>query len=138
MTIRVSVINASASADTITLASGIAYIFLDAGALLDTTGQFRFVPEIVIVRDDVALAVSKSFTDIAAMNDSFDLGDGVVFTFTKSVTNIVSVQDSKILALSKGVSDMIEASDAGSLVSQNYCEFNYFAEDYVGESRTFS
>jgi hypothetical protein len=213
--VSVSYVDARATQSAVIPAAEVAYILLNADAFLDTTGRFRYVPEIVVVSDAVALAVSKQFADAVsvattvdvltletvkalqdsvsftevfvatlvfirtfadsvsfteattfavdkpladavtfsetttrafikslvdgvAMNDSFDLGDGAVFAFTKGVSNVVSVQDAKILTPQKGVSDMIGASDAGSLISQGYCDFSYFAEDYVGASRTFS
>jgi len=33
--------------------------------------------------------------------------------------------------------DEASLTDAGSYRSQNYCDFAYFAEDYVGASGTF-
>jgi hypothetical protein len=211
----VSYVDASATAIAVTPVADVAYILLNSAALLDTTGRYRFVPQVVVVSDLVALTVSKQFADAAsaattqddlawhvtkalqdsvsftevfvatlvfirtfadsaavadtktlavdktlvdlvalgdaavrnftksladgvAMNDAFDLTDGATYTFTKGVNNVVSVLDTKIVSTNKGVSDMIGASDAGSLVSQGYCDFSYFAEDYVGAIRTFS
>lgn len=269
-------------------AASVAYILLNLDALLDTTGRFRYVPEIVVVSDAVALSVSKQFSDAVsmaavadtlvhevtkglqdsvgvtdvlvatlvflrdfadsvtatdapildvsksladaveisetavrafikslsdgvAMNDSFDLGDGAVYSFTKGVSNVVfandaltssfakaladtqvinealsfsfsssladgatvadalsfasqkyladtftlvdnasklvsksvttdsfGVSDSVVNSHNKPFSDMIAATSAGSLLSQGYCDLTYFAEDYVGETRTFS
>lgn len=191
----------------------VAYILMSAKVRLDTTGRFRFIPDLVIVSEAVSLAVSKAFTDgvnaeteqvllntlkglndsvsstevfVAtlvfvrdfadavtvpdlaalsfvrpltddfalqdadarsfskflasgfAMNDSFDAGDGSVYAFSKGVTNVVFAPDVMTLSSTKGISDMIEPVDAGSLLSQGYCDLTYFAEDYVGESRTFS
>jgi hypothetical protein len=153
----------------------------------------------------------KSLSDGVAMNDSFDLGDGAVFSFTKGITNVVftgdalassfvkvltdtqavndalsfsfstsfsdsaittdalsaavqkylasaftladsiskltsksvtvdsfGVSDAIVNSHSKPFSDMIATTSAGALLSQGYCDITYFAEDYVGESRTFS
>jgi hypothetical protein len=267
-------------------AADVSYILMVPSAFLDTTGRFRYVPELLVVTDAVELLVGKTlsspgvnltdalthlttkgladnvsltevflatlvflrdFTDSVdvpdahviafskalvdnfaltevvsrvftkslssgvAMNDSFDLGDGAVFVFTKGVMNVVFAADTQTKTVTKGVtdtqaladtlsynfakaladsvavveaislassklltdtagavdaavlafskladpdsvsladavflspnkafSDMIGAADAGSLVAQSYCDITYFAEDYVGESRTFS
>lgn len=209
----VSVIDPVVGVQASVAASEVAYILLSAGVRLDTSGRFRFIPELVIVSEAVSLAVSKTFTDNVgadtdqvtidtlkglsdsvsftevfvatlvflrdfsdtvdvpdavalsfvrpladdfatqdadarsfskflasgfAMNDSFDAGDGSTFAFSKGVTNVVFAPDVMTLSSTKGISDMIEPVDAGSLLSQGYCDLTYFAEDYVGESRTFS
>jgi hypothetical protein len=284
--VSVSVVDPVVGVQASMPAASVAYIFLRRAAFLDTTGQFKYVPEVVVVSDAVALAVSKSFTDgvsvavdavtrdttkglsdsvsftevfVAtlvfmrdftdsvtvpdlrtmafakaladsfavseaatrlftksltsgvAMNDSFDAGDGAVYAFTKGVSNVVfaqdavakgahkglsdsqgltdtqaltfakalasaaviadalsadvdkgltdsftpsdalaflidklvdpdsvSIADATALSPQKAISDMIEPVDAGSLISQGYCDITYFAEDYVGESRTFT
>ena len=267
-------------------AADVSYILMVPSAFLDTTGRFRYVPELLVVTDAVELLVGKTlsspsvnltdalthlttkgladnvsltevflatlvflrdFTDTVsvpdahavefskslidnfaladvvsrvftkslssgvAMNDSFDLGDGAVFAFTKGVMNVVfagdaqaktvfkgltdtqsladvatlstskalvdtlvilealsfassklltdtaaavdaaafavakladpdsvTLADALFLSHTKAFSDMIGAADAGSLIAQNYCDITYFAEDYVGEFRTFS
>lgn len=284
--VSVSVVDPVVGAQASVAASQVAYILMTPSAYLDTTGQFKYVPELVVVSDAVALAVSKALTEVIdagteqvslatgkslsdsvsftevfvatlvflrdfsdtisvpdtvalsfskaladsfatsdvvarsfskflasgfAMNDSFDANDGSTYAFSKGVTNVVFVPDTQTKAVNKaltdtasaadalavvfskaladvistsdtlsvlfektladavaaqdaaaksfdkvaspdsvsaadatslsptkGISDMIEPVDAGSLVSQNYCDITYFAEDYVGESRTFS
>jgi hypothetical protein len=54
------------------------------------------------------------------------------------LADTTSAVDATSLSPEKAIADMIELADAGSLVAQNYCDITYFAEDYVGESRTFS
>jgi hypothetical protein len=88
--------------------------------------------------ENTSSVFTKSLNSGVAMNDSFDLGDGSVYVFTKGVMNIVFAQDADIKAYNKALVDMVEAADAGLLVSQSYCDITYFAEDYVGESRIFS
>jgi hypothetical protein len=284
--VSVSVVDPVVGTQVSIAAADVAYILMRPSAFLDTTGRFRYIPELVVVSDAVSLLVEKSlasefsidtdevtlatdkglfdsitftevfvatlvfirnftdsvavpdvrtmafakaltdsfsFTDAAsrvftkslssgvAMNDSFDAGDGAVYSFTKGVSNVVFAQDAvakgqhKVLSDSQGltdaqafefakalasaaviadaavrdvsklltdgvapsdalaflidklvdpdsvsiadatalspqkaISDMIEPVDAGSLVSQSYCDITYFAEDYVGESRTFT
>jgi hypothetical protein len=210
--VSVSAALAGASASAVTPAVDVSYILLNTSAFLDTTGQFKYVPEIVVVSDAVALAVAKqladgattvddltlqvakslndsvSFTEVfvavrvftrefadyvaptdrpykttskpfadtysisdvarpvltkrvfdgVAMSDAFDATDGSVFVFAKNAANVVFAVDTKVFSHNKPFGDMIGASDEGLLVSQNYCDPTYFAEDYVGESRTFT
>jgi hypothetical protein len=202
-------LNAISSAAT--PAADVAYILLTVGASLDTSGRYKYLPEIVVISDAVqklvekatqdsvsvtdavtlsttlGLADSISFTetflatlvfirnladsvavsdqttldpekrltetvaltetlqyafnkylaDGVAIGDSFEAADGLLYAFSKYVSNVVFVQDSAVLYPSKVFSDMISVQDAGSLRSQGYCDFSYFAEDYVGASRTF-
>jgi hypothetical protein len=282
----VGVVDPVVAVQQVTPAADVQYILMTPSAFLDTTGRYRYIPQLVVVSDAVALGVEKvlsspgvsltdalahlttkgladsvslsevflatlvflrDFTDSVdvpdahviafskalvdnfaltevvsrvftkslssgvAMNDSFDLGDGAVFVFTKGVMNVVFAADTQTKTVTKGVtdtqvladtlsynfakaladsvaaaeaislassklltdtagavdaavlafskladpdsvsladavflspnkafSDMIEPADAGSLVAQSYCDITYFAEDYVGESRTFS
>jgi hypothetical protein len=213
--VSVSVVIADASVSAVTPALDVSYILLNTNALLDTSGRFKYIPEIVVVSDAVTLAVTKQFADTidatttvddltlqvvkglndsvsltevfvatliflrdfadsvapedrpykttfkpfadtysisdearpvltkrvfdgVAMNDSFDATDGALFAFSKSVSNVVFAVDTKVFSHNKPFGDMIGASDEGVLAVQNYCDPTYFAEDYVGESRTFT
>lgn len=191
--------------------ANVAYILLAVGASLDTSGRYKYIPDIVVVSDAVqklvqktvrdsvftsdfttlattlgisdsisfteafvavltyvrsfsdsvslsdqtTVSFSKSLTDSqtltdalrytfskyladgVAINDSFAATDGLLYTFAKYTSNVVFAQDAAVLYPSKVISDMISVQDAGSLRSQGYCDFSYFAEDYVGASRTF-
>ena len=284
--VSVGVVDPVATVQQVTPAADVQYILMMPSAFLDTTGRYRYIPQLVVVSDVVALGVAKTlsspevsltdalahlttkgladsvslsevflatliflrdFTDSVdvpdahalsfskalvdnfaltevvsrvftkslssgvAMNDSFDLGDGAVFAFTKGVMNVVFAADAQTKTVTKGItdtqaltdalaydfakaladsvaateaislasgkiltdtagavdaavfvfgkladpdsvsladavflshnkafSDMIGAADTGSLVAQNYCDITYFAEDYVGEFRSFS
>lgn len=79
-------------------------------------------------------------------------------SFGKNVTDPVYTSDSKTLRATKSpadsvaafdvislallgrlfIVDPVSASDTGSLQMQDYCGIDYFAEDYLGSSRTFS
>jgi hypothetical protein len=59
--------------------------------------------------------------------------------YVRSFSELTSIVESAAISLSRGVTDSSSASDSGSLRSQGYTEdMTYFAEDYVGESRTFT
>ena len=84
-----------------------------------------------------SFVLTRSFSDGFAMNDSFDMGDGAVFTVTKSINNVVFLSDAISQIISKTVADSVTMSDSGMGNMQNYCDITYFAEDYVGISFTF-
>lgn len=116
---------AKAAADGVTAPDALAYAF--SKALTDTFA----------LQDDDFFALTKLIADGVAMNDSFDAGDGAVFSFSKGVSNVTMVGDATAKHPVKVLADDATAEDAGSLVSQSYCDLTYFAEDYVGESRVF-
>lgn len=114
-----------AVSDTAGTTDALAYAF--SKALADTFA----------LQDDDFFALTKLLADGVAMNDSFDAGDGAVFSFSKGVSNVTMVGDATAKHPVKVLADDATAEDAGSLVSQSYCDLTYFAEDYVGESRVF-
>jgi hypothetical protein len=71
------------------------------------------------------------------MNDSFDAGDGAVFSFAKGVSNVTITSDVAIRAVAKATNDLVSVSDSGLVLIQDYVEPGYFLEDYVGASRAF-
>jgi hypothetical protein len=75
--------------------------------------------------------------DGVAMNDAADLEDGITFQATKSFMNMTFTSDQRLMAFARADVDGVATSDAGSLVAQGYCDLTYFAEDYVGATRTF-
>ncbi len=84
----------------------------------------------------IEFGISKFFTDSFALNDLSDAA-GPTFSFADFTNNAISTSDSSIVASTKVFSDSFSSADSGTLISQGYCDFTYFAEDYVGESRTF-
>lgn len=118
--------------------------------------------------DSPALLAAKPVADTASAADAFvasvlkplaDTASGAdirVFDFTKVVSDLATLADAAALTTSKdltdtstladviansagkGIIDAATASDSGSLRMQDYCDFTYFAEDYVGESRAFT
>lgn len=82
--------------------------------------------------------IGRVINDGFAMNDSADLADGITYQSVKYITNLAFVTDSSTREWNANKSDSVNLGSSGSLTSQNYCDLSYFAEDYVGESRTFS
>ena len=86
--------------------------------------------------ETTVLSISKVFSDSFALNDLSD-AEGPEWSFSDYTNNTVSTSDSATVTNTKGFSDSLSSSDSGTVTVQNYCDITYFAEDYVGESRTF-
>ena len=88
-------------------------------------------------------ADSAAATDAAIRNcgkplaDPIFISDRSVLTTTKPFAEAMSVTENFAKAPNKVASDAMGVTDSGSLRSQGYVDFSYFAEDYVGDSRTF-
>ena len=78
------------------------------------------------------VAFSRSFTEAGSASDSDTLNTG------KNLSDNGGIIDAQVVQFTKASSDSSVAADSGSLRSQGYCDFTYFAEDYVGASRTFT
>lgn len=74
---------------------------------------------------------------VTARSDSFAVTDEAGITFSTIKTESTIVSDVVLRVIQNAYSETPTLSDAGSLRSQGYAEFDYFAEDYVGESRAF-
>lgn len=59
------------------------------------------------------------------------------FVLSKELSDSATVSDLLFFAKSTFFSDTIDPTDSGSIRMQDYCDFTYFAEDYVGSSTTF-
>lgn len=74
---------------------------------------------------------------VTARSDSFAVSDAAGITLSTIKTESTIVSDVVLRVIQNAYSETPTLSDAGSLRSQGYAEFDYFAEDYVGESRAF-
>ena len=90
----------------------------DSGTASDT-----FAKTVVYIRD---------FTESPSTSDS----DTITFDAVKSDDGALT--DSDVKSMSKSLTESPSAASSGTLRSQGYCDFTYFAEDYVGASRTFT
>lgn len=86
--------------------------------------------------ETVARSISKALADSFALNDLSD-ANGPDWSFSDYTNNTVSTSDSSVVSNDKGLSDSLSLADSGTLISQGYCDLTYFAEDYVGDYRTF-
>lgn len=101
--------------------------------------------------DSISFSIAKPFSSSYAASDVLNvvtgkhvgddglaLSDALTRTVSMVRADAASISDSHAAALSKVLSDTPSIADAGALRSHNYCDFAYFAEDYVGTSRTFT
>ena len=72
------------------------------------------------------LSEQPNFTDVAALSVTLS-----PFTEAPGVTDSADVVPNKVFT------ELPSLTDAGSLRSQGYCDFTFFAEDFVGASRNF-
>ena len=87
--------------------------------------------------EHTAFDVVKLLTDGVAMNDTSSAVDGSQFSFSKYITNVAFALDTTTIEAQKSLPETVSGVDSGYLRGQGYCDFTYFAEDYVGYSRTF-
>lgn len=105
----------------------------------------------VVLSDSVVLSAgfNRTFEDLPGVHDAAALSMARGLADTMGVASIHSIGlarlaadaaqffDSNSKSFNKGPSEQAAVTDAGSLRSQGYCDFSYFAEDFVGASRTF-
>lgn len=109
----------------------------------------RFFNEVAQIADLAAKQFSKQLIDAGSASDSRMLtlgkgiaesglaGDLVTKTSTKASAETAQVVDTRVFSTLSSKTDMARITDTGSLRSQGYCDFTYFAEDFVGSSRSF-
>lgn len=97
------------------------------------------VPETVTMTDSLVrtLIYIRNIFDAFAVNDSTGVGDGLAVQSIKTISNVAFLADAFLKQYALRKTETITSSDAGSLVSQGYCDLSYFAEDYVGAIRSF-
>lgn len=126
----IHVVNLSAGTQYVLPATEVAYILLKSSARTDTSGRFRFVPEVVVVSDAVAMSVAKAITadsfgipDAASTHVTKVLGDSVTMTetfvatliFIRSFSDAVAVSEAYAVAVSKALLDTAITLDSKAL-----------------------
>jgi hypothetical protein len=87
--------------------------------------------------DTRVYSFSKSLTDGVAMNDGFGAADGLDFVFAANFANASFVTDTTTRTVNPTYSESVGTTDGGFVLSQDYCDLTYFAEDYVGTAVAF-
>jgi hypothetical protein len=77
------------------------------------------------------LSATKPFAD------QYTVADFPNVVPNKRIVDGAGAVDTVVIAANLGIVDAASIADSGSIRMQDYCDFTYFAEDYVGEARTF-
>jgi len=85
------------------------------------------------VAEDEIFGVGKGFSHTAGVTDLLEIAGAI----SRALATQADTVDSFSLSFGKPLSNTTSIADAGSLVSQGYCDLSYFADDYVGAVRTF-
>jgi hypothetical protein len=98
-------------------------------------GVVKRLVEVSGVTDNLTKTMQfyRSFSDLVSLADSTEIVtyNGVAADDTSSVSDIA------VKLIGKGLVDSSTVNAVGYLRGQDYCDFTYFAEDYVGYSRIF-
>jgi len=97
-----------------------------------TLTRAKFEEESPGIAEQHQLAMTKPLTD------SYIVVDSPVLQFTASQQDSGFVREESVKSVNKNLTDSPSSVDVGSLRSQGYCDFDYFAEDFVGQSRNFT
>ncbi len=90
------------------------------------------------VRSDAAAVAESSTLSITTSRfEALLASDAPQIIFATSRSDATGVIDAFNVSFGGVYAEPPTAQDSGSLRSQGYVEFSYFAEDYVGSSRTF-
>ncbi len=91
---------------------------------------FRNFPETVRISDTQAISLGKPLAD------GITLSDQAIRTTSKGISDGVVFGDSQFTkSLSPKYQETVQFSDSFFLNGNSYCDFTYFAEDYVGAIR---
>ena len=85
------------------------------------------------ILDDQEMQFVKNTTNTSAITDLFTR----VVAFNRTFTDPTTMTDNESWSLGKGITELPSLTDAGSLRSQGFSDFTFFAEDFVGASRIF-
>ena len=112
-------------------------------------GYSRDFADSSALTDDQQINAGKILADSPSMADTTNLVTGkqnydipvatetLAMSFTRPRSDSALFGDANVVSSNKVVFDLTSSTDAGSLRSQGYSDFNYFAEDFVGASSTF-
>ena len=107
--------------------------FLDAMAAQDVAVRSagKVVSEGSSASDSLNMLTGKHIYDIPVASES------LAYTLARVRSDSALLGDATVVTPGKVLLDLTSTADAGSLRSQGYADFTYFAEDFVGASRTF-
>jgi hypothetical protein len=85
----------------------------------------------LVLTETLVVDSAKILYDTSSAADLKSLRVSTPHSDTSATTDVAFRAPTKVLT------ELVPSTDAGSLRSQGYADFTYFAEDYVGASRTF-
>ena len=110
----------------------------------------RSFSETPAITDVNILGVGKTVSENPAFSDTNYVNFGKLLSEQPNFTDVLALQvtlspfteapgvtDSADVVPNKVFTELPSLTDAGSLRSQGYCDFTFFAEDFVGASRNF-
>ena len=110
-------------------------VFLSDAAIANddfSLAQLKPLDEQMLIAEQAAQEIIKKIIEASAINDSLSIGTA------RPLNDVSSSEDDAVKLTAKNENDASLVADSGTLRSQDYCEFSYFAEDYVGEFRQFT
>lgn len=87
--------------------------------------------------DSFTLSESVVVDSAKVLYDNSTAADVTSLHVSRTRSDTLAVSDVETLSPGKGLKELASTADTGSLRSQGYSDFTYFAEDYVGASRSF-
>jgi hypothetical protein len=110
----------------------------------------RSFSETPALTDVNILGIGKTASENPAFSDTNYVNFGKLLSEQPNITDLLALQvtlspfteapgvtDSADVVPNKVFTELPSLTDAGSLRSQGYCDFTFFAEDFVGASRNF-
>jgi hypothetical protein len=111
------------------------------GGELDKTDKTIDYFDVVGNTSSVADQFERQVDYVRSFSELTSIVDSAAISLSRGVSNSASVSDNLAYEIFIGVplANSSSVADSGSLLAQGYTEdMTYFAEDYVGESRTFT
>lgn len=111
----------------------------------------KALADLPLVTDQAAIAFIKALEESVSTAETFaydiykyfegadsaSVSDASVIDFIKSATDSATATDQRFFEFIKELTESLTAGDSGLLFATDYADISYFAEDYVGISRTF-
>jgi hypothetical protein len=122
------------------------HVFKSASELLSHTDSETIIvgknlTENKVTSETHTYALTRTINDTVDATDDFDgeasAEDDQTMTFITGRSDVISISDTSTQAVGKGLTESNSATETGALRMTDYCDVNYFAQDYVGTSLTF-
>lgn len=88
-------------------------------------------------QENTIAVLTKTLSDAFGLNDMAGVGDGSTYFLARAIANVAFMTDNLARLVQPSKSDLLSVADSGRLVMQGYCDLTFFAEDYVGATRSF-